>query len=257
MILPKEHGAYGQLALPLVTALTTAGLSAGGLLLTISAVAAFIAHEPAALLLGLRGAHAKRQLRPAAMRWLAGSAVICGVAGTMAILIIERHARWSMLVPLVPATALAIAMVRHAEKSWFGEIAAALAFAGLSVPVSIAAGSSLRSAATIALPFVLLFTTSTLAVRTVILRTQGGGNTRAMAATRRCAFAVTGLGATGLISLASAGFLPVTALTAAAPGLVSALVIMARPPQPARLRSIGWTLVAASMLTGAILMVAG
>jgi hypothetical protein len=255
ILLPKEHGAYGQLVLPLATALTTAGPSAGGLLLTISAVAAFIAHEPGALLLGLRGAHARRQLRAAAMPWLAVSAVICLVAGAMAIFIIDRHARWSMLVPLVPATVLAISMTHQAEKSWLGEIAAALAFAGLAVPVSMAAGRPLRTAATIALPFAVLFITSTLAVRTVIVQTRGGGNTRATDATRRSAFAVTGLGATGLIWLTAAGSLPVAALTAAVPGLLTALVIAARPPKPSRLRTIGWTLVTVSVLTGAILIV--
>jgi hypothetical protein len=36
--------------------------------------------------------------------------------------------------------------------------------------------------------------------------------------------------------------------------LLTALVIVARPPQPARLRTIGWTLVAVSALTAAIIV---
>jgi hypothetical protein len=35
---------------------------------------------------------------------------------------------------------------------------------------------------------------------------------------------------------------------------VTAVVIAARPPQPARLRTIGWTLVAVSVLTAAIVI---
>ena len=76
-----------------------------------------------------------------------------------------------------------------------------------------------------------------------------------MTATRRSTFAVTGLGAAGLGWLAAAGVMPLAALTASAPGLVTVLVIAARPPRPTRLRTIGWTLVAVSVLTGTIVVV--
>ena len=55
-LLPKEHGAYGQIAFPLATAFVVAGVSTAGLLLAAAVVAGFLAHEPAAVLLGLRGA---------------------------------------------------------------------------------------------------------------------------------------------------------------------------------------------------------
>jgi Cu/Ag efflux pump CusA len=48
VLLPKEHGAYGQIAFPLATAFAVAGVSAAGLFLCITAVAGFLAHEPAA-----------------------------------------------------------------------------------------------------------------------------------------------------------------------------------------------------------------
>jgi len=255
VLLPKEHGAYGQLALPLLTACGATGPSTAGLLLIASAVGAFIAHEPVLVLLGLRGARARRELGAAAIRWLVVSAGVSALAGALAIATIAPGARWSLIVPLIPALVLAAATAQGREKSWYGEVSAALAFAGLAVPVAMASGGSLRTAATIAVPFALLFIASTLAVRTVILRVRGGGDAGTMTATRWGAFAVASVGAGVLASLTAGEVLPPSALAAAAPGLVTAFVIAARPPHPNRLRTIGWTLVALSVLTGLIVVV--
>ena len=254
-LLPKEHGAYGQLTLPLASALIVAGLSTAGLMLTTSAVATFVAHEPVSVLLGLRGARATRDLHRTAMRWLACSAAIAIVTAFIAGLTMPHDVRWSIAVPAIPAVLLAIAIVYGREKSWYGEVAAALAFAGLAVPVMMAAGASLRSASAVAVPFALLFVTSTLAVRTVILRVRGGGNRQATASMRRSAFVTAVLGAIGLTWLSVVNVLPPATIAAAAPGLLTALVIAARPPLPTRLRQIGWTLVAVSVLTAVIVVV--
>ena len=254
VLLPKEHGAYGQVTLPLVTALGAAGVSTAGLLLTAGAVAAFVAHEPAAILLGLRGARTSHEHGAAAMLCLAFCVGITTIAGVLSLFTIEREVRWSIAVPFAPAVLLGIATIRGREKSWYGELSAALAFAGLAVPVSMAAGASLNAAAAVAVPFALLFITSTLAVRTVILRVRGGGNARAAAATRRSAFAVTAVGAACLVWLRAVEVLTASTLVASTPGLLTALVITARPPQPTRLRTIGWTLVAVSVLTAVIVV---
>jgi hypothetical protein len=70
-LLPKEHGAYGQIAFPLVTVFVVTGVSPAGVLLTAAAVAGFLAHEPAAIVLGARGPRARRELSSAATRSLA------------------------------------------------------------------------------------------------------------------------------------------------------------------------------------------
>ena len=256
-LLPKEHGAYGQLLLPMVTALIVAGPSVAGVSLAVSAVAGFLAHEPASVLLGVRGPRARRELRRAASWLLASFVVIAVISGTIAILAIQRTALWSIAVPIVPAVLLGAATVRGREKSWYGEVAAALAFAGLAVPIAMAGRASLSGATAVALPFALLFVTSTLAVRTVILGVRGGGSPQAMRATRRSAFAAIGVGATCLASLAAVDALPAATLAAAAPGLLTAALIAARPPHPARLRTSGWTLVAVSVLTAAIVIATG
>jgi YwiC-like protein len=253
-LFPKEHGAYGQISFPLIAAFGVAGVSAGGLLLAAVVIAGFLAHEPALVVLGLRGPRAKRELWRPAAGWLVlcvlgGAAAACG-----AWLLVDEAARWSLAAPLVPALVLAMAMARGREKSWYGETAAALAFSAAAVPISIAGGVSPATAAAVAIPFALLFVSSTLAVRVVILRVRGGGDPRAAAITRGAALTLA-IGGGILLWLTSAnGFVATSASAAAAPGLLVAAVIALRPPAPAQLRTLGWTLVAVSVLTTAIVV---
>ena len=96
-LLPREHGAYGQITFPLLAALLGAGVSTSGLLMTAATVAGFLGHEPAAVLLGLRGARSKRDLARRATRWL-GCAVTLGLAaGIGALLTMPSQVRWSLL----------------------------------------------------------------------------------------------------------------------------------------------------------------
>jgi hypothetical protein len=252
--LPKEHGAYGQLTLPLVTALAAAGVSTAGLMMTVAAVAAFVAHEPAAILLGQRGVRARREHSGTARRFLCACAATAALAGAASFLVMDHQHRWSLAVPLLPAGLLAVATVRDREKSWYGELAASLGFAGAAVPVSMAAGASLADAAAIAIPFALMFMTSTLAVRAVILRVRAGGNERATTTTRRSVFALTAAAVGILVWLATAEILSAATLLSASPGLLAACAISAYPPPAARLRTVGWTLVTVSVVTAVLVI---
>jgi hypothetical protein len=252
--LPKEHGAYGQVAFPLVTAFAVAGMSTAGCLLAIAVIAGFVAHEPAAIVLGLRGSRAQRELGATAKWWLACCLAAGIVTGLAALVVIDPIIRWWLVVPAVPLFLLVGAMLNGREKSWYGEAAAALAFAGVSVPVVMAAGASMDAALTVAIPFALLFTTTTLAVRAVILRVRGGGDPRAAAATRRAALIIAGASAALISALAIAGWLRWSVLIASAPGLLTAALVSARPPAATRLRTLGWTLVAVSVLTAVIVV---
>jgi hypothetical protein len=254
VLLPKEHGAYGQVAFPLATALVAGGPSAAGVLLGVAIVAGFLAHEPAAILLDLRGSRATREFRAVAIRWLSCSLAIGTAASVAAVTLMEAAVRRSLAVPLIPALALAVAMVRGREKSWYGEITAALAFAGGAVPVTLAAGAPVAVAWTIAIPFALLFTTTTLAVRVVILRVRGGGDPGAAAATRRATLAICAASAASIGALTTGGWLAPSLLIATAPGLLTASIVAARPPSPMHLRFLGWSLVAVSTLTAAMIV---
>lgn len=254
-LLPKEHGAYGQITFPLLTAFAVAGVSPGGLLIAAPVIAGFLAHEPAAILLGLRGPRAHRELRQRALRWLGWCLAIGGSAGAAALLTIDAAARWSIVVPVAPALWLSVATARGKAKSWHGEVAAALAFSGAAMPVAMAAGAPAEAAAAVAIPFALLFVASTLAVRVVILRVRRGGDLRATTATRRAALSLAGGGAAALAVATAGGFLTPFVFVAAAPGLLTATVIAAYPLAPTQLRTLGWTLVAVSVVTAAIVVV--
>ena len=174
--------------------------------------------------------------------------------GTFALM--SASVRWTLAVPLVPAILLALIAADGREKSWYGEVTASLAFAGAAVPIAMAAGASIETAMAVAIPFVLLFVASTLAVRVVILQVRRGGDRRAAAATRRAAFGVAGCGVIALAWAAVGHVLPGSVLAAAAPGLMVAAAVAAKPPSPARLRRLGWTLVAVSVATAVIVIAA-
>lgn len=251
---PKEHGAYGQFALPVVTALGGAGVSTAGVAVSVAAAACFIAHESALILLGQRGARARREHNRAAVRWITWCGFTAAIAGSISILTMPPAVRWSLGVAIIPAALLAIAMVRGHEKSWYGEILSAVAFPALAVPITMAAGAPLRTGAAIGAPFALFFVTSTLAVRTVILGVRGGGDVQATRATRRSTLGILVIGTVGIVWLCTLGVLPASTLLAIAPGVVLVLALLVRPPQPRRLRAVGWTLVAASIITALVLI---
>jgi hypothetical protein len=223
-------------------------------LLTAAAIAGFLAHEPAAIVLGGRGPRARRELSSAAIRSLALWLSVGSVAAVTAGAVMHPGVRWSLAVPAVPALLLTGAMIAGREKSWYGETAAAFAFAGAAVPVALAAGAPLDVGLAVAIPFALLFTTTTLAVRVVILRVRGGGDPYAVAATRRATLAVAGAASALIGVMTIRGWLEPSVLAASAPGLVTAVLVVARPPSPARLRTLGWSLVAVSMLTAVIVV---
>ncbi len=252
--LPREHGAYGQLGFPLATAFGVGGVSTGGLLLSVAVLAGFMAHEPAAIVLGLRGSRGKREFGASAIRWLSGCLAVGIAAGVAAAVTLDPVSRRSLAIPAIPAVLLILAMLQGREKSSYGETAAALAIAGAAVPVTMAAGASLNVALAVAIPFALLFTTTTLAVRVVILRVRGGGNAHATAATRRATLMVSAVATAVIGAVTVAGWLPSSVLTASAPGLVTAAIVAVPPPEPTRLRSLGWTLVAISTLTAVIVL---
>ena len=58
-LLPKEHGAYAELAFPLITGLALAVPSLSALALGGAAVLLFLLNEPVAILLGARGKRLK------------------------------------------------------------------------------------------------------------------------------------------------------------------------------------------------------
>jgi hypothetical protein len=252
---PREHGAYGQIAFPLVTSFLVAGITVPALLLALALIAGFLAHEPLLVLLGRRGARAKAMHGRRALMWFVLISSGGLVAAATAWWLSSADVRWSLVLPMLPAACVAGAVARHNEKSAVGELGVALTFSLAAVPVALAAGGALEVAISIAAVFALTFVPATLAVRALILDVRGGGNARAARVSRVAAIASATLGLTALGVAGAAGVLPPLAWLAAVPGAAAAVWIALRPPPPTRLRAVGWTLVTAST-AAAVLLVA-
>ena len=255
LMFPREHGAYGQLAFPILTSLVVAGVSAPALLIAASAIASFLAHEPLLVLLGRRGARARRDRHRQAAAALIAEGAVAGLAGIVALVLAPAIVRWSTIVPLGAAALLAIAIAIGHEKRALGEVAVALTFSSVAVPLCLAAGAPPRPALSVALAFAAIFVTATLAVRVVILRVRGGGNPRAERLTRVTVWIVASAWLVSMAWTSARGLTSWATIAAAAPGLVGALWLSVRPPSPASLRTVGWTLVATSAAAAVVLIV--
>jgi hypothetical protein len=252
---PKEHGAYGQLGFPLLTALFVAGASITSVLIASAAVAGFLAHEPLLVLTGHRGLRAKREHHASAIVWLVvtgGAVLLCGTAAAYRA---PADARWSFAFPLVPAVLLIAALALDREKTAVGELLVTVAFSFLAIPICIIGGAGAAAAFAIALVFAIHFGAATLSVRTIILKVRGGGNPHATRATRQLLVAFVVITVGTMSALVVRGTLPMASLLAILPGVAVALAIGVTQPSPARLRTIGWTLVATSVAVAAILIV--
>jgi hypothetical protein len=212
--------------------------------------AGFLAHEPLLVSLGRRGSRAKREDGRRAKVFLIVQGAIAVGGWLIAALAVTPGDRWAFVVPVVAAVALMLAVLAGQEKSAAGELVAAAAFSLSALPLCVAAGAPPSAGLAIATAFGLVFSASTLAVRAVILRVRAGGNPRAA---NRARMAALGVAVAGMAALALAGVGSAWArivLVAALPGLSVTVWLALAPPPPAKLRRVGWGLVAASAGTG-------
>src|SRR5262245_14312408 len=126
-MLPREHGAYFQMAFPLVTSLVVARASPPAVFIAIAVVCGFLMHEPLLLLLGGRGVRARQASGFRAPTWFATTFISMVAAGLIALWLTPVAVRWSFVVPLVPATWVGAAVLNSREKHASAEIAVALA----------------------------------------------------------------------------------------------------------------------------------
>jgi len=233
-MLPREHGAYAQLALPLCAALGASRPSLASVCLVVAACAAFVAHEPALVLLGRRGARAGRESAPVARRWL-GCTVAVALSSACAALVLSASSRlWVLLPTTLAACAIAQLLLRR-ERTLPGELAACGALTCAAVPTAIAGGLGWHDALGLWAVFWAAFSLSTVEVRSI------AGHP----ATRVRRLAVWGA---ALAALATVGVMRPLLAAAAAPVVVLVLVAVAVPFSGKRLRGLGWGLVAASLV---------
>ncbi len=249
MLLPREHGAYGQLLFPLLAALLIGRPAAGAYLLGAAAVAAFLAHESLLVVLGQRGARAAREQGTEARRSLALLGGFCAVTGIVSIFVLPRPALDVLALPIVLGILVGAAVLMHRERSTIGEMLAAVALSSLSLPVALAGNATRTDALTLFVVFSAVFAVATLAVRAMIGRvTKTGGPPPLLAGVLTLAVVM------GLAVAAFTRTLAPVAPYAALPVCAVALGLAASPPNPRHLRTIGWTLVAATLLTTLLLV---
>jgi hypothetical protein len=251
-LLPREYGAYAELAFPLLLAFLAGGVSVAGVGFALAAVSWFLVREPLAVLAGVRGVRLETALAAPARR----SAILLGALGTVAaaaaMIAAPPVARLSALVPGGAAALLAPALVRGRAKSLGSELLVATALSAVLVPVGISGHMTPRLAWGGAAVWAASFVLATLAVHAVKARAKPGRGTW----TVRAAPAL-GLGVVaGALGGAAVGRLPAFFAFAALPSALLVLGVIALGTHPRHLRRVGWSLVAADGVTLALLLLA-
>lgn len=253
-MLPREHGAYSQMALPIVTSLVIARAAQPSVFVALAVICGFLAHEPLLVLLGGRGVRARQAMRWHAVIWFGISAVATIAAGIVGLRLTPGAARWSFLLPLIPAAWVGLRLLEGKEKRASAEVAVALAFAFTSVPMCLAAGVSPPIALSVGAVFASVYVAGVLCVRVIVLAKRAGGTPRACRMTRRLLVAVAVASMFGFGVAIARASIPWPMLIAVAPGVVAAVAFAMRSSPPA-LKSVGWSLALTS--AGAALTVIG
>jgi len=240
---PREHGAYFQLALPLLTVGARRAPSLAVMLLALAAVAAFLAHEPWLVVLGHRGPRRRVEDGPRArtrLLLLASAAIGLGVAG------LAISPRGTVAAAAIIAVPVAVAIgcgYRRVAHTLAGELVAVVALTGASFVVQVAGGVARGAALDAWLGWSLGFAASTIAVHRVIARHKHAASW----VDRVCALVLAGGFAACLWRATPGG-----AFAIAAPLVGLAAVVVAAPPSARRLRAIGLATVAAGTLAGVL-----
>jgi hypothetical protein len=235
--------------MPLVAALAMGRPTAGALLLAAAVALAFVAHEPLLVLLGHRGARARREDGARARRALARLGVASALAGVGGVALSPASARAALALPVLLAGATAVLVWRRLEKTVAGEVVVATALASAGAAVALAAGVPVTAAAAALGAWTLSFAAATLGVQVILVRARSKG---ARDPGRRHAAGALGLLAAAAL-LWAAGLPPALPLATAPTALLSAGVALSSV-SPKRLRTLGWALVGASLVTLAVLV---
>ena len=249
-LVPREHGAYGQLAMPLLTALAIGRPGLASVTLSASVVLAFVAHESLLVVLGQRGKRALETDGPRARRLLGLLGTLSALSGALGIALAPAAARWALLLPAALALAVGWLVLRRLEKTAAGEMVVAAALSSCGLAVALAGGASLASSIACFFTWVLAFVAATLAVQVVLIRARSKGRSDPG---RTDAAIVATLLAGSFAAVPLAGLPGAAPLALAPSALLSAAVCLSRF-SPKRLRELGWAMVGSSLLTMALLV---
>lgn len=251
---PREHGAWGQMAMPLATGLALGRPGLAAWLLALAAALAFLAHEPVLVLLGARGTRALSEDGSLARRLLAALGVPAAAAGLAGLALAPAALPWLALPGLLLLATMGFAR-RRAEMTTAGEIVAGAAMASALLPVAVAAGAGAGATAHAFLAWVISFAMAAIAVEAVLARGRAGSHrTRGGADPgRRNAARAAGVWAASAVA-AALGLLPGAVPLALAPTAAFGVGICLGGVGPGRLARLGWMLVASTLFTLAVLV---
>lgn len=239
---PREHGAYAQLGVPLATALVLAVPTPAAVLFSVAACLAFLANEPLLVVLGHRGARVRDEAKGRARRRLAILSVGAALCGATAVALAPRPALLGCAALALPVAALLAIAWRRAEHSLWGELVAAIALPGASVPVAAASGIPLAASFELWFAWSLGFAASVVAVHDVIDNRRGR--------TRLAIGHAVALVAVAMAVVAVAFVRPLAAVSI--PLAATAAIIAILSPSPRKLRALGVVLVVASVASAIV-----
>ena len=247
---PREHGTYGELLFPLATALLLGrpGLTAWGLCAV--ALGGFLSHEGLVVALGRRGERARRDDGTRARISLLSFGGLALVGAMVALPGLESAAA------LAAAVAIALACVAlwvewlAAERRLAGTSIAALALSAWCAPVALASGLPISWSFGLWSIWFAAFAMSTAAVESVMARSARRSPRRAEV----LCLVLVALSNGGVLAAIRYGQLPAGAAWTLIPMSLAALFIAATHIPARRMRAIGWSIVAMSVATLALML---
>jgi len=250
-LLPRESGAYAELAFPLLTGFLAGGVSPPAVGFAVAVVAWFLAREPLAVLNGVRGKRLEASLRTPARRAAFVLGGLGAVGAAVALVLAPPPARLWAGVPGAFGVALAPALLRGHPKRLGGEILVAFGLATMILPIGLAGRMPLRVALAASAVWASCFILATLAVHAIKARHKPGlGPTWTILATPIAAPLVVGGGLFGTLT----GRLPVSVGIALLPPALVVVATAVLRTHPRRLKRVGWSLVAANTVTLLLLL---
>jgi hypothetical protein len=250
-MIPREHGAYAELLFPIVTVFLGGSPTMASWLLAVGAIAAFLANEPLLVLVGQRGTRLQRSEGDRAKRALLIFSMFALLAGVSGIVMAPRPAQVAVVLPALLGGTLILLAVQGLERSVFGETLAAAALSATAVPIGLSAGLDLTASLAIALIWAVTALLGTSVVRLTVSRTKAKteDEERTVALKRTlliaaCVFVI----AVGVVAPFGSR-LGLWVLAGAVPVALVVMVIAALRPTARRLRLMGWSLVAANLVS--------
>jgi hypothetical protein len=251
-LFPKEHGAYVQLAVPLIAALVWVRGAPWGFSVATAACLFFVAHEPLLILLGQRGERIRQRDGAQAKQALTVRAGLAALLMASAVVMGETRLWLSLILPALLGGALLGMVQARKEKSTQGEVLAPLALSAWALPVAATGDRPLTQGLALALLLGLTFAAPVLAFRAVIAGNKPKARKGWIRLKTATGIVLCGAGAAAIATWAGFGLFGALAAT---PVLAVSALYITLLPHPRALTRLGWVMACASLATPTLLLI--